>query len=172
MRQPMILAAVLIVSLAACSSPARPDAAPAHSTTASFVAAGSADEAPAALVMDTPAACAAVDGIYTALGPSAQAQLAQGVAAEKRGDKATVKKTLAALHPIFTSTAAAFADTADKVTDTALKAALNSLADAAEGASQFSTFAEFQSMAARTAQGEAVIKQKCVAAGYTLKNVE
>jgi hypothetical protein len=170
MPRQMILAAAFIASLAACSSPARPDAAPTQGTAAPVSATGSADEAPA-LVMDTPTVCAAVDGIYTGLGPSAQAQVAQGVAAEKRGDTATVKQTLDALHPVFTSTAAAFADTADKVTDPALKTALNSLADAATTASRYTTFAEFPSMAGLTSQGEAVIKQKCAAAGYTLKNV-
>jgi hypothetical protein len=122
--------------------------------------------------MDVATARAAADGAYSALGPSAQAQVARGVAAQRRGDTATVNEALAALHPIFTSTAATFADTASKVTDPELKAALNSLADAAARASLFTTFTEFQSMAALTAQGEAVLKQRCPAAGYILKNVE
>jgi hypothetical protein len=166
MRRFLALAAVFVTGLAACGSPAEPATAPAPSTAAT----ASADVP--AMTMDTATACAAADAAYSALGPAAQAQVARGVAAEQKGDKATVKDALAALHPIFTSTAATFADTAGKVSDPDLKAALNSLADAAARASNFTTFTEFQSMAALTAQGEAVLKQKCAAAGYTLKNIE
>lgn len=169
MRRFLTLAAALLTCLTACGSPAAPATAPTGSAAA--IAATATAHAPA-MIMGTAMACEAADAAYSALGPAAQAQVARGVAAEKKGDAAAVKQALTALHPIFTSTAATFADTASKVGDPALKAALNSLADAAAQASLFTTFAEFQSMAALTAQGEAVLKQKCVAAGYTLKNIE
>lgn len=166
MRRLLILTAAVVTSLSACSSPAQPESDPAASATTSASA-----EAPA-LTMDTTTACSAADAAYSTLGPAAQAQIARGVAAEQKGDKATVREALAALQPIFSSTAATFNDTAGKVTDPELKSALNSLGDAAASATLFTTFAEFQSLAAATAPGEAVLKKKCAEAGYTLKNIE
>lgn len=121
--------------------------------------------------MDLPTACAAVDGVYTTLDAQTQQQISDGVQAEARGDQATVKKNLLALRPLFTSVSATFGDTAGKVQDPEVRAALTTMAQAAAQETEFDSFQDFQSLAALLAPAEAVLKQKCAAAGYTLKNV-
>jgi hypothetical protein len=92
--------------------------------------------------------------------------------AEAQGDQATVKKALLALRPIFASTSATFTDTAGKVRDPELKAALTALAAAAAKEAAFDSFDDFKALAAMTAPAEATLKEKCAAAGYALRNVE
>lgn len=122
--------------------------------------------------MDTVTACEAVDGLYTSLDAGTRAQITKGVRAEAQGDKATVKKALLALRPIFASTSATFADTASKVQDQDMKKALTDLSEASAKEAAFDSFADFESLAVTLAPAEATLKEKCAAAGYALKNVE
>jgi hypothetical protein len=122
--------------------------------------------------MDTATACAEIDGLYTTLDSETRDQITKGVRAEMQGDRATVKKVLLDLRPIFTSTSATFTDTAGKVQDPEMKAALQTLAEAAAKEAAFDSFDDFQSLAVSLAPAEATLKVKCAAAGYALKNVE
>lgn len=117
-------------------------------------------------------ACETVDGIYTTLGSDARTVITKGVRAEAIGDTATVRAVLADLKPLFTSTGNTFADTASKVTDPDMKAALNKLAESAKQEAAFTSFAQFRSLEATTAAPEAVLKRKCALAGHPLANLE
>ncbi|GLH96759.1 hypothetical protein [Phytohabitans aurantiacus] len=181
MRRTLVLAVVTLFSVSACGgtddTAATPTASP--STTATVAPSGPATypggefeggENPEG-GYTVAQACEMTDLGYP-LGESAQADVRAGYEAERRGDKAGVRKALDALQPVFTSTAATFADTASKVADPALKTALNSLSEAAAKATTFTTFAEFDTMEQLTASGEAILKIECPKAGYQLKNIK
>ncbi|WP_346049169.1 hypothetical protein [Actinomadura chokoriensis] len=121
----------------------------------------------------TPAmACEAVDGVYTTLSSNSRAVIAKGVRAEATGDAATVRAALAELNPLFVSTGNTFTDTASKVADPDMKAALTQLAESAEKQASFTSFAQFRSLEAMTAAPESVLKEKCAQAGRPLTNME
>lgn len=117
-------------------------------------------------------ACQSVDAVYTSLSSSSQAVIAKGVRAEATGDTATARAALAALKPIFVSTGHTFTDTASKVPDPEMKAALDQLAESAGKQAAFTSFAQFRTLEAMTAAPESVLKQKCAQAGHPLKNIE
>jgi hypothetical protein len=180
MRRTLALVLVTLVSAVGCSdspegpeSTATPKATTAAPSGPATFAGGEFDEDSGSVegAYTAAQACEMTDLSYP-LSESAQADVRAGYAAEQRGDKAGVRKALEALQPVFTSSAATFADTASKVADPALKTALNSLADAATKATTFTTFAEFDKMEELTASGEAILKIECPKAGYQLKNIE
>lgn len=117
-------------------------------------------------------ACEAVDGVYTTLSSNSQAVIAKGVRAEATGDAATVRAALAELKPLFVSTGNTFTDTASKVADPDMKAALSQLAESAKKQASFTSFAQFRSLEAMTAAPESVLKEKCAQAGRPLTNLE
>lgn len=139
-------------------------------TSASPVA--SAPSAAPQITFTMATACEAVDGVYSTLNSGTQALLAKGVRAEATGDTATVKAVLTNLKPLFTSTGNTFTDTASKVADPEMKAALDTLAESARKEATFTSFAQFQSLGAMTAGPEAVLKQKCAQAGHPLANLQ
>lgn len=181
MRRTLALAFVTLVTASACGGTDDTASTPTASPSATVTAAPSGPATYAGGEFeggDNPEggytaaqACEMTDLSYP-LSESAQADVRAGYAAERRGDKAGVRKALEALQPVFTSSAATFADTASKVADPALKTALNSLADAATKATTFTTFAEFDKMEELTASGEAILKIECPKAGYQLKNIK
>lgn len=164
--------AVLVLAATGCSGPAESPAAPATSTATTAAAAPAVTAGDPELNMTPLIACETVDAAYHTLGPASQAQILKGVRAERIGDKATVAEVLANLEPLWTSTSATFADAASKVSDPALKAALISLSASVAKAADFTTFAEFDQLAALTAPAEATLKRICPANGYQLKNIE
>ncbi|QKG19093.1 hypothetical protein [Actinomadura verrucosospora] len=117
-------------------------------------------------------ACETVDSVYATLSSGTQTMIAKGVRAEALGETSTVHAVLAKLKPLFLSTGNTFADTASKVSDPDMKAALNKLAEAARKEATFSSFAQFRSLESMTAAPEAVLKQKCSQAGSPLQNIE
>lgn len=165
MRRTIVIA-FAAVTVAACGGP------DVHDVQSAPSASPSASPDTVGLVMDTPTACAAVDSLYTTLDSDAQEQITKGMRAEMQGDKAGVKKALLALRPLFASTSATFTDTASKVQDPDLKAALTALAQAAAKEAAFDSFDDFKTLASTIAPAEATLKEKCAAAGYALKNVE
>ncbi|MEJ3748676.1 hypothetical protein WEI85_36045 [Actinomycetes bacterium KLBMP 9797] len=169
MRRTFPVFAVLILAATGCSGPAESPATPAATTAVAAPAVTAGDPE---LNMTPLIACETVDAAYHTLGPASQAQILKGVRAERIGDKATVAEVLANLEPLWTSTSATFADAASKVSDPALKAALTSLSESVAKAADFTTFAEFDQLAALTAPAEATLKQVCPAHGYQLKNIE
>ncbi|MBO3743144.1 hypothetical protein [Actinoplanes flavus] len=183
MRGVLIPSLVLTALLptASCGSspdsapPPPPPAPPSAPVTSSPVPGGSAPAPvhnPALAGLFTSAqACEVADGAYSTLDTEPQRHIRDGVAAERRGDKAAVARSLEALRPLFYGLAATFSDAAAKVTDPALQAALDELAAAAEKETTFTTFAEFDQMQGLTAPAEAVLKLQCSRAGYTLKNL-
>lgn len=178
MRRTLVFALLTLVFAAGCSdSPEGSESTPKATTAApsgpATFAGGEFDEDSGSVegAYTAAQACEMTDLSYP-LSENAQADVRAGYAAEQRGDKAGVRKALEALQPVFTSSAATFADTASKVADPALKTALNSLADAAAKATTFTTFAEFDKMEELTASGEAILKIECPKAGYQLKNIE
>jgi hypothetical protein len=177
MRRTLALAVIALLSVTACGKSDDSAAPPAATTAApsgpATFAGGEFDEDSGSVegAYTVAQACEMTDLSYP-LGERAQADVRAGYAAEQRGDKAGVRKALEALQPVFTSSAATFADTASKVADPALKTALTSLADAATKATTFTTFAEFDKMEELTASGEAILKIECPKAGYQLKNIE
>lgn len=166
MRRTIVTAVAAALAVAGCSGPAI------HNAQNGPTSAPSPSATEAAPVMDTVAACKAVDAVYTTLDDETREQITKGMRAEMRGDRATVAKVLLGLRPIFASTSAAFTDTAGKVADPEVKAALQSLAAAAAHEATFDSFDDFQSLAVSLAPAEATLKEKCAAAGYALKNVE
>lgn len=183
MRRVLILALACIACVAACSGPvdgqsekddtaAKGNAAtsPAPSAPPTFPGGESVDGNLEG-AFSTAEACEMADLIYP-LDERHQKIVRDGMAAERRGDTAGVAAALKALEPLFSSTAATFADTAAKVADPAVKTALNTLADASAKATLFTSFAEFDKMAGLTAPAEAVLKVECPKAGYPLKNIE
>jgi hypothetical protein len=164
---------------AACSGPAAPVAAPGAapsaaqpppSATASPVPFDDTEPIPG--LTYTPAlACEMADAAYQELDGSSRRHVLDGAAAERAGDRAGVRRELAALKPLFTSVSATFADTAAKVTDPTIRSALESLAGSAGKAATFTTFAQFGSLAALTAPAEAVLKRECPKAGHPLRNI-
>lgn len=122
--------------------------------------------------MFTPAqACKSADQTYTELEDVWQEHIRLGTSAERRGDKASVAKALAALEPMLSSTAGTLADAAAKVADPTLKEALNSLADSAAKSTLFTSFAEFQKLEAMNAPAESTLKRECPKHGYRLRNI-
>jgi hypothetical protein len=171
----VLVTLAVLAATAACSRPAAPAAAPAAappraSAGASPVPFDDTDPIPG-LTYSPAQACEMADAAYQELDGSSRRHIVDGVAAERVGDRATVRSELAALKPLFTSVSATFADTAGKVTDPAIKPALESLATSAAKAATFTTFAEFSSMAALTAPAEAILKRECPKAGYPLRNI-
>ena len=181
MRHTLALVVLLgtLGAVTACSEPASaPSAAPNPGASASASAsATSTDETPQETEsiyegMFTPTqACETADLTYRELDEDWQEIIRTGAAAERRGDKAKVAKALAALEPLLSSTAATLADAAAKVADPILKGALNSLADSAAKSTLFTTFAEFQSLAALNAPAETTLMRECPKHGYELKNI-
>ncbi|MEV0806904.1 hypothetical protein [Micromonospora sp. NPDC050200] len=168
----LVLATGFLLAVAACSSQDGTVAAPSQDGAVATPSAAPSSGEPGGLVMEPAVACEAADAAYHSLGPGARAQIVKGVTAEAKGDTTGVKEALAALKPLFTSTSATFADTASKVTDPALKEALMSLSETAAKEATFTSFVEFDSLAAMTAPAEATLKQKCADAGYPMKNIE
>jgi len=164
MRRALALAAVsgALLAASACGpdgdTPPAPSAAPATSAVD--------------LTANTAAACETVDAVYTALDSGTRDEIVKGVTAEAKGDTATVQRALATLKPLFTSTAATFADAAAKAQDPQVKQALTALSEAVGKSASFTSFEQFQVMEGLTAPAEATLKKKCADAGVTLKNVE
>ncbi len=123
------------------------------------------------VVLDMATVCMTADSTYV-LEPAEQRILAAGRAAEAKGDTTGVKAALDKLKPVFTRVSATLADTAGKVADPELKAALTSLAQSAAKSAEFKSFTEFQSLAAMTAAPEAILKKKCADSGNPLFNLE
>ncbi|GAA4691044.1 hypothetical protein [Phytohabitans rumicis] len=177
MRRTLALTLACLVFAASCSDPARSPAAD-PTTPAPAAPATTAGEPLDGTEMDlegvfTPAvACETADLMYRNLDELSQEHIRAGVAAERSGDKAGVAQALAALEPLLTSTSATFADTAGKVADPVLKDALTSLSASAAKAATFTTFAEFNTLAALTAPAEVTLKRECPKAGYVLKNIQ
>ena len=82
------------------------------------------------LTANTAAACETVDAVYTALDSGTRDEIVKGATAEAKGDTATARRALATLQPLFTSTAATFADAAGKALDPQVKEALTALSEA------------------------------------------
>lgn len=186
MRRVLVLSLVLTALLPTASCGSSPTSAPPPTApiTSSPAPGGSspapepAGSAPAPLhnpalagLFTSAQACEVADGAYSTLDTEPQRYIRDGVAAERRGDKAAVARSLEALRPLFFGLAAIFSDAAAKVTDPALQAALDDLAAAARKETTFTTFAEFDQMQGLTAPAEAVLKAQCSRAGYTLKNL-
>ncbi|MEU8075105.1 hypothetical protein AB0B31_06615 [Catellatospora citrea] len=158
-----VLLAVVVAGVAACGDEVEPQAAPSAAAPASSAAADP--------VASVPFACEAADGLYATLNQQTQEHIQRGFAAEKRGDKATVAKELAALEPTFLAVAAKFAEASDRVADAEVKVALRDLSDAAVAGSTFTKFSEFGSMQQLTVSGELVLIRRCRDAGYKMVNL-
>lgn len=159
-----VLLTVVLAGVAACGDRAEPQAGPSSS---SIPASSAAPD----VLAGVPAACEAADGLYATLNKQTQGHVQRGFEAEKRGDKATVAKELAALQPMFLAVAGKFAEASDRVADAEVKVALRELSDAAVAGSTFTTFREFGSMQQLTVSGELVLIRRCRDAGYKMVNL-
>lgn len=130
-----------------------------------------ADEPPPDLTISTADACLNTDRIYQTLDAETREHITRGVRAEAAGDTKAVRQALKALQPVFASASGNFMDSASKVKDPELKAALTKLSEIATKEATFTSFAQFQSLAALVAPAEATLKSECAAAGHPLANV-
>jgi hypothetical protein len=150
-----------LFAAAACGDDSSPTATPSLPTS---VAPISTDAA-----ANTKTACQAADTVYANLNSTAKAEIAKGVAAASSGDTATAKKSLETVQPILKAASATLQGESDKATDADLKAALKSLADQFQQASQITSIDQVAKI--DMTQAENTLKSKCADAGVRLQNL-